>query len=464
MLVAGFYQAVLRRAARDWEIEYWVAELNGGRDTLDVWNSITGSTEATAHADPARADIGKLILDAYEIILGRSAHPAEFSHWRALLSAGRIRAEDVVISLFRQTRNERDFQADVRAGRATVAGHPILGREVLLTERDWHARAPGAYRIPAFPHASHAKLPIKSDGKEIKISIICSVYGGARYISQYMDNIVSQSIFNDCCELIIVDAESPDGEFAAIAPYMERFPGRIIYERLDYRATIYDAWNIAIGRARGTYITNANLDDLRRHDSIEVQCGILDNLDFVDVVYQDVVYSLDWSMPFADAMRRGFTSDLPIVTPQNLLTYNSPHNAPMWRRRLHDDVGMFDTALRSAGDWQFWIRCLLADTTFYKVNDPHVLYYVNPDGLSTAVGGVALEEGYAVTRRFGRQLLPTELQEGFGDFLKRCGMTELPPASEAEPEEGRFAFVHALMRRAAYSAERGSVAGDGRRG
>lgn len=464
MLVAGFYQAVLGRAASASEIQHWVAELKGGYDTLDIWTFIAGSPEAKAHADTSRVNIGNLILDGYEVILGRSAQPAEFSYWRALLSAKRIRAEDVVFSLFRLSCNERDFQAEVRAGREVVPGHPILGRDVLLTEQDWHDRAPTAEFAVGPSSRSYAKLPIKSDGTKIKVSIICSVYGGSRYIRQYMENIVSQTIFDDCCELIIIDAASPDGEFDVISPYIERFPGRIIYERLGYRATIYDAWNIAIARARGDYITNANLDDLRRDDSIEVQCGILDNLDFVDVVYQDVVYTLAWNMPFATALGHGFISDLPIITPQNLLTYNSPHNAPMWRRRVHDDVGMFDAALRSAGDWQFWIRCLLANKKFYKINDPHVLYYVNPEGLSTAVGGVALEEGYAVTRRLGRQLLPREFQEGFRDFVKRCGVAEPPAASEAEPEEGRYAFVHALLRRAAYAAEQGSAAGDDRRG
>lgn len=463
-VVAEFYQAALHRRAEPWEVNHWVGEYESGRDILDIWALIAGSPEAKALADPARADDGELILDGYEIMLGRCARAAELSHWRALLSAGRVRPDDVVLSLFRQSRHERNFVADVRAGRASIPGHPVLGREALLTERDWHARSSAAEIGPAPSRASHAKLPIKLDGKRIKVSIICSVYKGATYIETYMRNIVSQSVFDDCCELIIVDAASPDGEIDIIAPYIDRFPGRIVYERLPYRATIYDAWNIAIGRARGDYVTNANLDDRRREDSIEIQCGILDRLDFVDVVYQDVIYTLDWNLPFAAAMRRGFTSDLPIITPQNLLAYNSPHNAPMWRRRLHDDVGMFDATLRSAGDWQFWMRCLLADKTFYKINDPHVLYYVNAEGLSTAVGGVALEEGYAVTRRLGRRLLPEDMKASFPEFVKRCGATAQPAATESEPEEGRYAFVHGLMRDAAYAAERSARVADGGRG
>ena len=45
--------------------------------------------------------------------------------------------------------------------------------------------------------------------------------------------------------------------------------------------------------ARGHYLTNTNLDDLRRHDSIALQAALLDKNDDVDVVYQDFYYSLN---------------------------------------------------------------------------------------------------------------------------------------------------------------------------
>ena len=45
-----------------------------------------------------------------------------------------------------------------------------------------------------------------------KISIITSLYKGGEYIKGFLEDIVNQTIFKDKCELIIIDANSPDNE------------------------------------------------------------------------------------------------------------------------------------------------------------------------------------------------------------------------------------------------------------
>jgi hypothetical protein len=67
-----------------------------------------------------------------------------------------------------------------------------------------------------------------------------------------------------------------------------------------------------------------------------------------------------------------------------MLRGNLPHNHPMWRRTLHDKYGKFDESFKSAGDWEFWLRCCVAgDSKFKKLNDVLGLYYFNPKGIST---------------------------------------------------------------------------------
>jgi len=48
------------------------------------------------------------------------------------------------------------------------------------------------------------------------------------------------------------------------------------------------------------YLTNTNLDDLHRRDYFELQATTLDRYDFIDVVYQDFVYSFDDSLAFEE--------------------------------------------------------------------------------------------------------------------------------------------------------------------
>ena len=231
---------------------------------------------------------------------------------------------------------------------------------------------------------------------------------GQKYLHQFLENITNQTIFDDRCELIIIDANSPEREFAAIEPYLQKYPN-IRYERINYRIGIYDAWNMGIEIAKGEYITNTNLDDMRRNDSLELQAATLDANPFTDIVYQDFFYTYDWAMTFEQIAAVNIRSQLPIITPHNLLLYNSPHNGPMWRKSIHDDVGLFDTGYVTAGDFEFWLRCLAAGKNFYKINDPHIAYYHNPGGLSTKAESLGVVEARRATARHSAQLLKSEL-------------------------------------------------------
>src|SRR5258708_4791749 len=107
--------------------------------------------------------------------------------------------------------------------------------------------------------------------------------------------------------------ESADDELEIIGEYQKRFPN-IIYKRINHRITVYAAWNVAIGLSRGRYITNTNVDDIRRSDSFEIQAFSLDRYPWADVVYQDFYYSFDATLSFEEVARFGFRSSLPVVT------------------------------------------------------------------------------------------------------------------------------------------------------
>jgi glycosyltransferase involved in cell wall biosynthesis len=236
------------------------------------------------------------------------------------------------------------------------------------------------------------------------VTAIASLYRGGAYVESFMENVCAQSIFRDACELIVVDAASPDGEADTIRRWMADFPN-VRYVRTPERIGIYEAWNLGIREARGEYLTNTNLDDLRRGDSFEIQAGTLRALPEVDVVYQDFHYALEPNLPFERVAEFGFTSRLPRITPAVLLAFNPPHNAPMWRRRLHDELGPFDTRYRAAGDYEFWLRCLAAGKVFHKIDDPHVAYFQNPEGVSTRVDTPGHRETREITARYASRLL-----------------------------------------------------------
>jgi len=50
---------------------------------------------------------------------------------------------------------------------------------------------------------------------------------------------------------------------------------------------------------------------------------------------------------------------------------------------LHDKYGTFDEKYRSAGDWEFWLRCVEGGSQFLKHPEILGVYYFNPIGVST---------------------------------------------------------------------------------
>jgi hypothetical protein len=225
---------------------------------------------------------------------------------------------------------------------------------------------------------------------------------------------------------------------------------------MNYRIGIYDAWNVGAKIARGEYLTNTNLDDLRRHDSFELQAAVLDNLPFVDVVYQDFLYTFDPRLSVEEISRFGYKSSLPVIASQNMMDFNSPHNAPMWRKNLHEELGYFDVSYKSAGDYEFWMRCLAAKKLFYKINDPHVVYYQNPKGLSTRPGTRGVEEAKRILKTYGRRLVSENLVMPIDQFAQSLSLnTDAPEHLKGS----RYTRVQYALRDAAINKKYAQVNG-----
>ena len=72
----------------------------------------------------------------------------------------------------------------------------------------------------------------------------------------------------------------------------------------------------------------------------------------------------------------------------------------MWRRDLHDRVGLFDATMTSASDHEFWLRCACNNVHFMKTEPAHVVYFQNPEGISTRPDSAGIREGKAIRQRY----------------------------------------------------------------
>jgi len=218
-----------------------------------------------------------------------------------------------------------------------------------------------------------------------KISIITSMYKGDDFIEPFLEDITQQTIFKDKCELIIVDANSPGNEKEKIDKYLEKYPENIKYYRLGKDPGIYGTWNWAIERSTGEFITNANLDDRKSILSLEKHAKELVLNPDVDLVYADSFITHQPNETFDKNSSGGKKYNFEHFSKEAMLRGNQAHNNPMWRKSAHADHGLFNDKYKSAGDWEFFLRCAFGGSQFKKIDTALGLYYFNPQGISTNI-------------------------------------------------------------------------------
>jgi glycosyltransferase involved in cell wall biosynthesis len=217
-----------------------------------------------------------------------------------------------------------------------------------------------------------------------KISFITSVYKGEEFIKGFMEDITRQTIFKEKCELILVNCNSPENEEETILKYKELYPNNIKYIKLDYDPGIYDAWNLAIRESSGEFISNANLDDRKSSTFAEKFAKLLMLEPEIDCVYAENLITINPHETFENNSSNEQVYPVEEFSLEAMLRGNPPHCMPMWRKSIHEKNGWFEQKYKSAGDWDFWLRCAFNGSKYLKyTTEPLGLYYFNPKGMST---------------------------------------------------------------------------------
>lgn len=196
---------------------------------------------------------------------------------------------------------------------------------------------------------------VTSISPTIRVSAIVSAYNSERYMYGCLVDLTQQTLFTKGeLEIIIIDSGSEQNEAEVVKEFQRKHPDRIRYLRTD-RESLYAAWNRGVGSARGVYLTNANTDDRHRHDALEVLSAHLDRTPEIDLVYADCYVSSKPNETFAENDKSQRFSYPTYFAPAALLHYQFGPQ-PMWRRTVHEQIGMFDDSFRAAGDYDFNLR------------------------------------------------------------------------------------------------------------
>jgi hypothetical protein len=195
----------------------------------------------------------------------------------------------------------------------------------------------------------------------------------------------------------LLNAQSTDRTEDLILKY--DLPPNVIYKKLDKKYSIYETWNIGIKLSSSDILTNWNTDDRKASNALKIHSAyMIDNPD-CDISYGYIAWSLIANETFQDNdLLKIYPCEAP--TDRFLISHNSPHNMPFWRKALHEKYGYFDTQWATAADHEFWLRCHHNGANFHKINQILGLYYYNPEGLSTHAQTSNIEEGAKIRKLY----------------------------------------------------------------
>lgn len=183
------------------------------------------------------------------------------------------------------------------------------------------------------------------------VSVIVPAYNTAEFITETLNSVFQQTFIN--FEVIVVNDGSPDSE--KLEHVLEPFQSRIIYLKQENRG-LAGARNTAIRQARGQYLAFLDSDDAWLPTYLEKQIEFLEQNPGLDAVYCD-------SRCFGDLRFAGqtFMQLCPSVGPVTLESLIVSRcqvcaSCTVARHQSVVDAGLFDEQLRSAEDWDLWIR------------------------------------------------------------------------------------------------------------
>lgn len=248
-----------------------------------------------------------------------------------------------------------------------------------------------------------------------RVSALVSTYASEKFLRGCIDDLLTQTLWQqNRLEIVVVNASSPQGEAYILRDYLRQgVPLQII---TSLREPLSTSWNRAIRLSTGDYLTTANADDRHRPDALERLADVLDNNPNVGLAYADCYVTstenAEWGKPYELSLEPPYglgRLNWPDFDRQRLLRQCYMGPQPVWRRKLHEQFGLFDESYPIAGDYEMWLRFAAFGVTFQRVPDVLGLFYWNPSQMGRSqLQQAAMESRRAVLKWEQRIVQQTE--------------------------------------------------------
>jgi glycosyltransferase involved in cell wall biosynthesis len=233
----------------------------------------------------------------------------------------------------------------------------------------------------------------------IAISVVIPTYNYGAYVGQAIDSALAQT--HAPLEVIVVDDGSTDDTPARLAAYGDRI--RAIRQE---NAGLSAARNAGIAAARGTHVALLDSDDAWHPRKLELQVRALEQFPGTAVVGTGTMHGTAEAPPTSPEGWPEVPSEasIPISLEMLVLRIRFAPSSALIDRLVLEEVGPFDTALRSAEDRDMWIR-IAAKYPVRTVGAPLLWYRLHNASMSRNASRMEENERRVLDKSF-RNLEP----------------------------------------------------------
>ncbi|TCI80849.1 glycosyltransferase family 2 protein [Exiguobacterium sp. SH0S1] len=205
------------------------------------------------------------------------------------------------------------------------------------------------------------------------VSIVIPAYAREAELTELLESLTVQTFQQ--FEVLVVNNDGPPKQHL-LAPFLNRLSVRLIELEENHHVK---ARNRGVMEARGEYILLLDDDDLLMPTHIE---RALDDLTTADLVFTDAeLFRFTWQ----DGRRvvtewEAFAYELDLDRIRQDSTFIP--SGTLYRKRLHDAIGMFDETVYNYWDWDFILRVIEHGTVVHPARATVLYAFNGTDNLS----------------------------------------------------------------------------------
>lgn len=278
-----------------------------------------------------------------------------------------------------------------------------------------------------------------------RVSIVIRTKDRVQLLLRALDDVLAQTMPD--WHLIVVndggDREPVNSLVAAREPLMK---GRAEVIHVDSgTGSMEAAANLGAQRSRGEFVVIHDDDDTWAPEFLSLMVDALDTDPeaVAAAARTDIVFERINGDRQIELSRAPFVPPGEIITMYDLLQTNRVVPISLLiRRRVYDEIGWYDPALRAVGDWEFNLRLVRHGRVVFVGDEPLAFWHQRPHATgatSNSVFGESLDH-----MQFDRLVRDRALQE----YIDRNGIGGLLYLSKYIEETTRYYSLQQTIRRA----------------